>query len=74
MECQNKFAYGNYRCPDPYAFGILFHVGHQFIQLKMTNGQRPVKQPLMQMFTMLATALDPVGDGGGVMTKDAACG
>jgi hypothetical protein len=72
MKCQNQLAASSYCCPNPNPFGILFHFGHQFIQLQMPNGQRPLKQPLVKPFTMMTTALYPTGDGGVMVTKDAA--
>jgi hypothetical protein len=33
VESEDEFALGGDGRPDPNAFGILFHFGHQFIQL-----------------------------------------
>jgi hypothetical protein len=74
MESEDKLALGGDRGPDPDTFGILFHFGHQFVQLQMANGQSTVEQSLMQPFTVMATAFNPAGDGGVVMTEDATGG
>ena len=35
LEGEDELALGGNGRPDPDAFGILFHLGHQFIQLQM---------------------------------------
>ena len=70
MKSKDKLALGIDRGPDPDAFSILFHFGHQFIELQMANGQSTVEQSLMQSFAVLATAFNPAGDGGMVMVED----
>jgi hypothetical protein len=70
MECQDEFALGSNRRPDPGAFGILFHPGHQFIQLQVANRQSTLEQSLVQSFAVVATAFRPACDGSVVMPKD----
>ena len=37
MKSEDEFALGGDRSPDPDAFGILFHLGHQFVQLQVAD-------------------------------------
>ena len=71
---QDELALGGHCCPDPNAFSILFHFGHQFIKLQMANGQSPVEQSLVEPFAVMATAFNPAGDGRVMMAKDATGG
>ena len=64
MESEDEFALGSNGRPNPDAFGIFFHLSHQFIKLQMADGQSTVEQSLMQSFAVLATAFNPAGDGG----------
>ena len=70
MESEDELALGGDRGPDPDTFGILFHFGHQFIELQMVNRQSTVEQSLMQPFTVMAAAFNPAGYGGVVMVED----
>ena len=74
MESEDELALGGDRSPDPDTFSILFHFGYQFIKLQMANRQSTVEQSLMQPFTVMATSFNPAGDGGVVMSEDAAGG
>ncbi len=74
VESEDELALGSDSGPDPDTFGILFHFGHQFIELQMANGQSTMEQSLMQSFAVLAAAFNPAGDGGMVMVEDASGG
>ncbi len=74
MKSEDELALGGNRGPDPDAFSILFHFGHQFIKLQMANGQSSVEQSSMKSFAVVTTTFDPTGDGCVVMSKDATGG
>ena len=74
MGSKDKLALSSDCGPDPDAFGILFHFGHQFIQLQMADGQSTVEESLMGSFAEVASAFNPAGDVGVVVVEDAASG
>ena len=53
MQCQDEFASGSHRSPDPDALCILLDFGHQFIQLKMAHFYGLKEEPLMQPSAVL---------------------
>jgi hypothetical protein len=47
MKSKDELALGDNGGPDPDAFSILFHFGHQFIKLQKADGQSTVEELLM---------------------------